>query len=145
MHFISRLPIPSLTDEQRECIGSLAQQLTETAKQRYEVRRRMTHRIVGDLGTAAGKLNQRLDEWWQLSFREFREELQKAFKRDIPLRERDEWEALLREQTGEIGRLTAEIVRLETELNAAVYDAFGLNEEERAILERETKYRYGEW
>ncbi|HLL77912.1 MAG TPA: N-6 DNA methylase, partial [Ktedonobacteraceae bacterium] len=105
MHFISRLPIPSLTDEQRECIGSLAQQLTETAKQRYEVRRRMTHRIVGDLGTAAGKLNQRLDEWWQLSFREFREELQKAFKRDIPLRERDEWEALLREQTGEIGRL----------------------------------------
>lgn len=143
--YTSQLPIPSLTDEQRECIGTLAQQLTTVAQQRYEVRRRTTHRIVGDLGTAMGKLNQRLGEWWQLSFQEFREELQKAFKRDIPLRERDEWETLLREQSGEIGRLTAEIVRLETELNAAVYDVFGLNEEERAIIERETKYRYGEW
>jgi hypothetical protein len=44
-----------------------------------------------------------------------------------------------------IGRLTNEIVRLETELNEAVYEAFGLDEEERMLIERETKYRYGEW
>ena len=68
-----------------------------------------------------------------------------VFKRDIPLRERDDWEALLRERTDDIATLTSEIVRLETELNAAVYDVFGLNEEERGIIERETKYRYGEW
>ncbi len=86
-----------------------------------------------------------MQEWWLLSFKEFREELTKVFKRDIPLKERDDWEALLREQAAEIGRLTAEIVRLETELNEAVYDVFGLSEEERAIIERETKYRYGEW
>jgi type I restriction-modification system DNA methylase subunit len=145
IQFIERLPMPSLKEEQRECIGGLARQLTETARQRYEARRRTTHRIVDDLGTPAGKLNQRLQEWWQLSFKEFREELLKAFKRDIPLKERDDWEALLREQTAEIGRLTAEIVRLETALNKEVYDVFGLSDEERAIIERETKYRYGEW
>ena len=69
----------------------------------------------------------------------------KVFKRDIPLRERDDWEMLLKERAAEIARLTSEIVRLETELNAAVYDVFGLDEAERAIVERETKYQYGEW
>jgi hypothetical protein len=38
-----------------------------------------------------------------------------------------------------------EIVRLETELNAAVFEAFGLNEAEIALNEQETKYQYGEW
>ncbi|HVB76016.1 MAG TPA: Eco57I restriction-modification methylase domain-containing protein, partial [Ktedonobacteraceae bacterium] len=41
--FMERLPIPSLTDEQSECIGMLARQLTDTARERYEARRRTTH------------------------------------------------------------------------------------------------------
>jgi len=142
---MTHIPIPPLTDTQRDHIGKLAQQLTETAKQRYEVRRKTTHRIVNDLGTSQAKLNQRLTTWWELPFKEFREELVKVFRRDIPLKDRDDWEALLRERTAEIGSLTNEIVRLETELNEAVYEAFGLDEEERALIEQETKYRYGEW
>jgi len=35
--YMERLPIPPLTDTQRETIGTLAQQLTTTAKQRYAV------------------------------------------------------------------------------------------------------------
>lgn len=69
----------------------------------------------------------------------------KSFKRDIPVKDRDEWEPLLRERTAEIEKLTGEIVRLKTELNAAVYEAFGLNEAEIALNEQETKYQYGEW
>ena len=41
-------------------------------------------------------------------------------------------------------RLTAEIVRLETELNAHVYALFDLTSEEIEIIEESTKYRYGE-
>jgi len=143
--YTTHLPIPPLTDTQRDHIGKLALQLTETARQRYEVRRKTTHRIENDLGTPPAKLNQKLTTWWELSFKELREELVKVFKRDIPLKDRDDWEALLRDRTAEIGRLTGEIVRLETELDAAVYDVFGLDEEERALIERETKYNYGEW
>ncbi len=72
-------------------------------------------------------------------------ELVQVFKRDIPLKERNDWEALLQEQASEIGRLTARIVQLETELNAAVYAVFGLNEAEQRLIEQETKYQYGEW
>ncbi|HJT59404.1 MAG TPA: N-6 DNA methylase [Ktedonobacteraceae bacterium] len=143
--YMERLPIPPLTDSQRTHIGNLAQQLTATARERYDVRRKTTHRIERDLGTPNAKLNQKLAEWWQLPFSEFRAELTKVFKRDIPLKERDDWEALLRERTAEIEQLTNKIVALETELNAAVYDVFGLDDAERRLVEEETKYGYGEW
>jgi hypothetical protein len=143
--FIARLPIPSLTNVQSNHIVTLAQQLTNSAKLRYEVQQKTTHRIENDLGTSQAKLNQRLTLWWELSFKEFREELVKVFKRDIPLKDRDNWEALLKERSAEIGMLTDEIVKLETELNEAIYEAFGLDAEERKLIEQETKYRYGEW
>ncbi len=143
--YMERLPIPPLTGTQRETIGALAQQLTTVAKQRYAVRRQTTHRIESDLGTSPGKLNQQLAIWWELSFNEFRNEIVKVFKRDIPLKDRDDWEKLLRERTAEIGKLTDEIVRLETLLNAEVYAAFGLNDDEIRLIEEETKYNYGEW
>jgi len=143
--YMERLPVPTLTDTQSDHLSTLAQQLTEKARQRYEVRRKTTHRIQNDLGTAQAKLNQRLTTWWELPFKGFREELVKVFKRDIPLKDRDDWEVLLRERSAEIERLTREIVELETELNAAVYAAFGLNGEEIKLIEQETKYEYGEW
>jgi len=145
IQYMTNLPIPSLTDIQRDHIGTLAQQLTAVAKQRYEVRRKMTHRIESDLGAADRKANQQLAGWWGLSFKAFRDEVVKSFKHDIPVKDRDEWEALLRERAAEVEKLTGEIVQLEVELNAAVYEAFGLNEAEIALIEQETKYRYGEW
>ena len=39
---------------------------------------------------------------------------------------------------------TAEIVRLETQLNARVYALFDLTPAEIKIVEESTKYRYGE-
>lgn len=141
--YIERLPIPPLTESGH--LSRLVQQLTEKAKQRYEVRRKTTYRIQSDLGTPDTKPNQRLTTWWELPFKEFRLEVKSSFKRDIPVKDRDDWEALLRVRSAEIERLTREIVRLETELNAAVYAAFDLNEEEIRLIEQETKYEYGEW
>ncbi len=143
--FITNLPIPMLTNEQKERIGALAMQLTETARRRYEVRRRMAHRIQSDLGADTGRLNQRLEAWWELPFQEFRAEVTKTFKRDIPLKDRDDWEQLLRERSAEIDRLTRAIVDLETRLNAEVYAAFALTKDEIVLIEQETKYEYGAW
>ena len=67
-----------------------------------------------------------------------------AFKRDIPLRQRDDWEEWLASRRIEHEQRTAEIVRLETELNARVYTLFDLSAAEITIVEESTKYRYGE-
>lgn len=140
------LPIPDLTPTQRKQIGALAQQLTDVAQRRYQVRRKTASRIVHDLGNGPdARLNQRLEVWWDLPFPDFHAEITKVFKRTIPLKKRDDWEDLLRERGKQIHDLTDEIVQLETLLNEKVYAVFGLNEEEIALIERETKYKYGEW
>ena len=125
--YIERLPIPTFTNEQRTLIGGFAQQITSIARDRYHVRREMAQRVKSDLGAEQSKITDRLDEWWRLDWQGFRDEVRKSFKREIPLRERGEWQELFQEQQAEINRLTAEIVRLEEALNAVVYAVYGLD------------------
>jgi hypothetical protein len=142
--FISRLPIPDAPTDERESIGALTLAITEQACARYDLHSRIRRRILTDLGTPSKVLNQKLTAWWTLDFSAFRAELLKVFKRDIALKERDDWEAWLAEQRAAHQRHTAEIVRLETELNSRVYTLFDLTPAEITLIEESTKYRYGE-
>lgn len=144
--FISRLPIPTLTDDERLAVGALAMGITDRARARYALHQEVRHRIRTDLGgQGTGKpLNRKLTAWWELGFPAFRTEVQKVYQRDIPLAERTDWESWLAGRRAEHERLTAEIVTLETELNDRVYRLFGLTAAEIRIIEESTQYRYGE-
>ena len=50
----------------------------------------------------------------KLDFPAFRLEVQKLFRREVPVRERGEWEARLKEQRAAHDRLTGEIVARST-------------------------------
>lgn len=142
--FVERLPVPNAPTAEREEIASLAQAISDLARLRYGLHNRVRKRISSDLGGTGFSLNQKLTAWWTLDFPAFRVEVQKALRREIPVRERDEWAAWLEERQGEHERLTGEIVRLETELNSRVYVLFDLSAEETEIIEESTKYKYGE-
>ncbi|MCX6032081.1 MAG: hypothetical protein NT169_22640 [Chloroflexi bacterium] len=60
------------------------------------------------------------------------------------MRQRDDWEEWLAFRRAEHAQRTAEIVRLETQLNGRVYDLFDLTLAEIRVIEESTKYRYGE-
>jgi hypothetical protein len=81
---------------------------------------------------------------WELHFLTFRAEVQKVFRRDIPLKDRDDWEEWLQARRAEHQQRTEAIVRMETDLNARVYALFDLTPAEIKIIEESTKYRYGE-
>jgi len=142
--FMSRLRIPDAPKAERETISALATEITAIARTRYELHWKARRRIFSDLGVPGKKLNQKLTAWWSLDFPAFRAEIKRVFKKDVPLAERDEWEDWLAGRREEHERLTAEIVRLETELNARVYALFDLTPEEVQVIERSTTYRYGE-
>lgn len=101
-------------------------QITAEARARYALHRRAHRRILADLGAPNGKLNQKLTAWWNLDFPAFRAEIQKVFKRDIPRKDRDDWEEWLQARRVEHQQRTEAIVRMETELNARVYALFDL-------------------
>lgn len=118
--------------------------MTEQAKARYGLHRRAQRRILGDLGGPGAKLNQKLTAWWDLDFPAFREETRKALKREIAVRERDDWQEWLELQRAKHREHTEAIIRLETQLNERVYNLFDLTRAEIALIEESTKYRYGE-
>lgn len=141
---LARFPIPEASDEEKAAVAEIAEKATGKATERHELHRRAQRRILTDFGTAGSKLNQKLTRWWELDFSGFRAEIKKAFKQDIPVGERDDWDEWLASRRSERERLTGEIVGLEKSLNDRVYSLFGLSPEEIKIVEESTRYRYGE-
>ncbi|MDD4060284.1 MAG: N-6 DNA methylase [Kiritimatiellae bacterium] len=83
----------------------------------------------------AGKaLNNRLSEWYTLDFAAFRTELRKAFKAEIPVKERADWETALAEWQRQHTALTARLVAIETAIDDRVYRLFNLTPTDRILL-----------
>ncbi len=141
---LTRFPVPNAPDAERAAIGALAWTITNEARARYALHEKVRRRILSDLGTPGKPLNQKLSAWWTLTFPAFRAELVKAFRQEIPLKERDDWEAYLAARQAEHARHTQTIVQNETDLNARVYALFDLTADEKQTIEESTKYRYGE-
>ncbi len=142
--FISRLPIPNASAADKEALGSLAMELTADAAARYALHEKVRHRLRADLGAPTPGLNQKLTAWWTLDFAGLQTELGKVYKKSIPVKDRDEWEAWFGEQCAAHRQHTDAIIRRETDLNARVYALFGLAAAEIQRIEAATKYRYGE-
>lgn len=135
--YLEPLPIPSTSDSMKAELGKLAEAAQATAAKRYELQQAITRRIP-DLAADPDnvKLTTRLREWWNApSFAAFQKEVEKALKAKIPLQERNDWENWIATSRAEIHALTAEIARLEAEINAKVYALFDLTPDEIALLE----------
>ncbi|NUQ06432.1 MAG: Eco57I restriction-modification methylase domain-containing protein, partial [Anaerolineae bacterium] len=143
LQFVERLPIPPLTADQESSLAALAEEITGIARARYGLHEAFRRRLRADLGEGA-KLNTALESWWMLEFAVLRKEAVKAFKRDVPLNQRDEWEGYLADQRARHRDQTAQIMALETRLNQIVYQAFHLTPDEIALIETATQYPYGE-
>ncbi len=113
----------------------LALSATATARERHTLHRTVRQRIASDLGAAAGTLNNALTEWWNLDFPTFRAEVKKAFKTDIPVRERDDWQNALSTWRTDHARLTDRLIAIEEEINDRTYRLFHLTPEEIRTLE----------
>ena len=134
--FVEIAPIPQATDAQKAELAALAEAAQTAAEQRYKLQQEITRRIPDLAPGGAAKLSNRLKEWWhQPDFAAFQAEVKKVFKADIPLRERSEWDNWITENRTKIHALTAEIARIEGEINTKVYALFDLTAEEIELLE----------
>ena len=142
--YVEAIPIPPATDAQKAELGALAEAAQAAAEKRYSLQQDITRRIpdlsvstsLDPNGREKAKLTNKLKEWWNLpDFIAFQAEVKKAFKADIPLKQRSEWESWIGELRPQIHALTAEIARIEDEINRKVYALFDLTDEEITLLE----------
>lgn len=100
------------------------------------------HRIL-DLSTPGRrKFSRKLDEWWTLDFDQFREEVKRVFRSEIPVKERGEWETYITSCSTKVRKFDAEIEKAEREIDAIVYRLFDLTPDEIALLEASIAGQY---
>lgn len=145
LQFIRRLPIPALTPDQESSLAAIAEEITALANMRYRMHENTRRTMQGEFGGKPIESRVTLYRWWELADeRALNAEIQRQFGQEIPLRKRAEWRDFMDNQNMDHQKLTAMIIVLETRLNDIVYDAFGLDAAERDLIERTTKYPYGE-
>jgi len=132
--FIERLRIPDMPDDERVALSSAALAATALARERYTLHVTVCHRLLADFGSPDLSLNNRLTEWYTLDFAAFRAELRKAFKAEIPVKERADWETALADWQRQHIDLTARLVAIETAIDDRVYRLFNLTAADRRLL-----------
>jgi type I restriction-modification system DNA methylase subunit len=139
VHYIEQVPLPNTVQE----ITPYGKTADGAAAKRRQAQDAVLRRIP-DLcpPDRKPKFTERLKEWWKLDFKSFQAEIKKAFKADIPLKQRNEWENYLREESAKVRRLTAEIEAAERGIDAIVYKLFDLTAEEIALLESSLAGQY---
>ena len=139
---IETLPIPTASAAQQAELALLSTACAQAAKERLDAQRGFGRRILDLLPTPPPKgaqtsLGDKLGSWWQLEdFKAFQAEVQKRFKTDIPMRERNAWESWFGEERSRIHQLNANIAATERSIDAIVYTLFGLNAAEVALVVR---------
>lgn len=134
---MEKLPVPNVNTVTTRKLAELSEECQIKSTSAFGLGASLSRRIP-DLcpPERVAKLSTKLQEWWMLeNFAAFRAEVKKAFKADIPLKERSDWEDMFTAGKAEIEKLSAEIKRGEDEINAIVYKLFDLDADEIKLLE----------
>jgi hypothetical protein len=133
--FVVQLPIPNWSRSERDRLRALAQACGSKTAKKNATAKRILHR-ASDLSIDSNlRPSKKLQAWWDLDFAQFRAEVKRAFKTDIPVNERDQWEKYIADNAREVKRLTAEIEAAEREIDAMVYRLFDLTADDIRLLE----------
>lgn len=80
------------------------------------------------------KLSKKLENWYELTYAEFLKELKKK-KIELSLSQKAEWEDYFLSEQKKAVEIQNQITSTDKEIDAMVYELYGLNEEEIAIVE----------
>ncbi len=134
------IPIPEI--EKDVGLENLAEACGSAAQRRYEVQLQVRQRFLDLASPELRKVSGKLENFHKLDFKGFRDEVKKAFRVDIPVKERRDWEVYIAENSAEVRRLTAEIAAAEKSIDGIVYKLFSLTPEEITLLETSLAGQY---
>jgi type I restriction-modification system DNA methylase subunit len=142
--YIEQLCVPEIASKSIQAAGTKLGTFCITAtKRRSDIQSVFHHRLLDDLAPPEHrKLTSKLENFWTLDFATFRAEVKKAFKTEIPVKDRDGWEKYLAEKSADVIALTAQIEAAEREIDAIVYKLFDLTPDEIKLLEASLEGQY---
>lgn len=129
---IKSLPIAKLTESAKAELAAHANSAHQAAMEHYAVRAQLLNLLRSKY--ALPTLSRALENWPSLEFKGFLAELKKA-KVSLSLAEEAEWLGYFTEQKAKAQALQAQIAKTDREIDALVYQLYGLTEEEVRVVE----------
>ncbi|MBO6792892.1 MAG: transposase [Balneolaceae bacterium] len=136
--YFEQIPIPELRNEEE--FEKLATQIINLTSEIQNVQGNFRQLLQSKFDIE--KLSRKLENWHELSFKQFLVELEKARKKatkayePLPLQEQAEWMDYFNQQKAKADELKAQITQTDKEIDAMVYELYGLTEEEVKIVEQ---------
>ncbi len=134
--YIDPLPIRIVGKEEQEQFISLAELIISESSNLTNLRKQFINLLLNKY--EIGKLSKKLQNWYEIEFKDFLKELKKA-KIELGLSEEAEWMLYFNEQKEKAQIIKSEIEKTDKEIDQMVYELYGLSEEEIKIVEGTTK------
>lgn len=140
--YVEQLHLPTLDTETEAGLARLAQSCAVDTGERRTIERAVAHRILDLAPPGRAKLPGKLQAWHMLDFKGFLGAIKAAWRAELKLNERAEWESYLAENAAEVHRLSAAIETAERAIDRIVYDLYGLTDAEITLLEGSLQGQY---
>jgi hypothetical protein len=124
-------PIKVISSEAQQPFIALADTMLSLNSQLQEKRNQFLRSVTNNLEGV--KITTAIQQFDQMDFAGFMKELKKQ-KITIPLKQQSEWEDFFNDRVAECRELSAQIKATDEEIDAKVFDLYGLTEEERRIV-----------
>ncbi|WAW08987.1 type II restriction endonuclease [Oxalobacter vibrioformis] len=137
-HHVESLPIPDADGLSRGRVGQIAQFCMEKAQDRRDCILHFQGMTAFNLSPEklGAKLSDRLLNWFELDFDTFRREIISSFGVDIPANDLPTWVAYFEQEKTNIDDFNFVLDRYTGEMDQFIYDAFGLDEDDIALIEQ---------
>ncbi len=130
---LGSFPIPEMSKVDVERLTILANSQTENITLLDEMSTKV-HRTLQREFEQLAKLSKKLENWFELTYADFLKELKKK-KIELSLSQKAEWEDYFLAEQKLALEIQNKIMATDKEIDAMVYELYGLNEEEIAIVE----------
>ena len=134
---LSQIPIAKATRERQQTLSTMVDLITGMKLNRGKALTTFTNYLQSQF--TIEKLPKKLQNWHELEFGDFIKELNKAIKKagaeKLTKMDEMEWMEVLETKKEEAQTIKAEIDKTDAEIDAMVYELYGLNEEEIQIIE----------
>lgn len=133
VQYLEKIPLKQIEKDEKIAFYSIVDKIFELTSNQNLLILSFSDLLFSKFGIE--KLSRNLQNWYELEFKDFLKELQKA-KVKLSLSEEAEWMQYFNEQKGKVQTLKNEIDNTDKEIDKLVYELYGLTKDEIKIVEK---------
>ncbi|MDE2589743.1 MAG: Eco57I restriction-modification methylase domain-containing protein, partial [Patescibacteria group bacterium] len=131
---LRKLSIKIVEKDTQKLIAEKAEKMTQITKQYFDLKDKVLRRIVDNFNIKPSK---KITNLTDMSFHEFKDEIERIDKRKIRLEEQDEWEKYFTRNINVLKDLKNQITLLDYEIDENVFDLYDITTDERIAIKKE--------